>query len=1212
MLKALKHFHEKGWLHRDIKPSNFIQPLHPMWDYHCYIVDFGLAKRWRDQNGKIVPQGETEDFVGTSLYASLAAHEKRYQSRADDLWSLMFMIIDCATNRLPWKDVYMHMEGRPTQERRTRMYELKKKFTANPGEFLEYKELIEFMKHLKTLKFESEPDYTKLLDLLQAMVDNPAYAREQAEIDNSTVMVVIPRYAGLSKDRKPLCPYFLQCDQCPDEGCELEHPERKTIYQQGMPLLLCYAGCVRKCKSVEPGECCGLGYHWTEQEEAHFRATGMVPAQSLNPVEMKDYEKRIEICLSFLENRTECKCDKFHPRQLLDPNCPYTHTRLPNDWSSDEEDYFRWYGVIPEVDDVDPGPTTERRCQLLHPILQKKWQHLATSNTCTVKFNDLSKLQLGDSTITAVEKSFEEFNQMLEENNEARYENMRLILDKHSQHWSRMFDAFEDKYNKRVRQAGDPSAAGRARNSQGGSTRLSEFPALLKHNIKHDKLDHSVAVALEEFVRHARAGKLKDPQSCLSKLKPKEAIKILAALQQDKDLAKYANLSKKLEQRVEKRLEEIKAERKRMQTLERERKRREEEQRKRRQRQEEQRREFLQRSRVVHQKEGDDFLRDIEKQVIGSKPKTSAEIVAENQKRLEKENPTVHAPKAKSAKPIIVNIESDTPKKASQTTKPQKKPKVSVSKVIPRKGRNQTSSVTSPKMMKAIEKLQKKRKINLENRKTTKRKIIQQESGDSESDDLDMNIAVVKKHLESRNAKTSSAQVRSPPRAPKSAPKPKPTPVKSPQASIVSPSGRASDRMHITFSDDDSSSDDESSEPIHVSKKKKQLLAPKKSTAPPKRKKRPSPAKEKLTPKKKAVVPPVMKGLELGGDDNEKDEEEITDKKLRMNEKDLERMLDEQSDDEESSIGEDTEFIKQFGLDRNSTVIAKPNLISKQQTDQENQTLANTRNSFDTDLQQIIDDTKIEEEAFRWMDANRRSEQKAEDIASRFNIGKSQAQRIINLYTGVEKPRETMKQKKRMLERMDSDPARKKRKRESQKSTKRKLSEGSPKRELSEGSPKRKRMKVDHNAHEDCSTLPLPDLPEGKFNEGPTWDILYAKSISRVKDVGDIELNTQQDFCKKWYKKKRDLTDEEYDAHPLADYCAYCKLSGCIVFCQACPLGYHHGCTYLLETPAEDEAWYCHNCLESAKQFEEEGYKSFDKLPDEKKSVYLRKDFTSN
>eukprot|EP00494_Astrolonche_serrata_P028218 UN28483 len=151
MLKALRFFHDKGWLHRDIKPSNFIQPLKIQWEYHCYVVDFGLAKRWCDENGTILPPEISDDFVGTSLYAPIAAHEKKAQCRRDDLWSLLFMIIDVSTNSLPWKDTYLHMEGRPTNERRRRMFELKKKFSDHPERYLKYSELLEYIDELKSL-----------------------------------------------------------------------------------------------------------------------------------------------------------------------------------------------------------------------------------------------------------------------------------------------------------------------------------------------------------------------------------------------------------------------------------------------------------------------------------------------------------------------------------------------------------------------------------------------------------------------------------------------------------------------------------------------------------------------------------------------------------------------------------------------------------------------------------------------------------------------------------------------------------------------------------------------------------------------------------------------------------------------------------------------------------------------------------------------------
>lgn len=1201
MLKALKHFHNKGWLHRDIKPSNFIQPLNPMWDYHCYIVDFGLAKRWRDANGKIVPEGKTEEFVGTSLYASLAAHEKRFQSRADDLWSLMFMIIDCATNRLPWKEVYLHMEGRPTHERRNKMYKLKKEFTANPAKFLEYEELIAFMSHLNTLRFEDAPDYTLLLELLQSMVDNPDYSREQAEIDNSTVMVVIPRYAGLSKDRKPLCPYFLQCGECPDEGCDLEHPEAKSI-QQGMPLQLCYKACVNSCNSAEPGSKCALGYHWTEQEEAHYRSTGMVPAQSLNPLGMEK-GKRKPLCQIIINSRIDCKCNSFHPRQLLDPNCPYTDTRPTKTWTNDEEDFYRWYGVIPETDDGDPGPSASARCEALHPILRKRWKTLTVANENSVKLEDLARLQIEDSTITAIEKSFEEFQQISEVNDDARFERMRLIIKKHTDHWNRMFDAFEAQYMKRL----DDEKHMNPLKDTNQTGKPAEFPALRKQSIKYDSLDHSVAVALEEFVRHCK-GKLRDPQTSLCRLKPADAVKILANLQQDKDLAKYANLSKKLEQRVEKRLEDIRAERVRAEEEQKKRKKRQEEQLERKKRQEKQRRELLVKARSV---KGEDFLRDIEKQVIKSKPKTSAEIVAENQKRLEKSEGS-HTNK-KAGRPIIVNIESEVPKKSPRVL--PKRPKTpKVSGAIPRKGRNQPG-VSSPKVMKAIEILQKKQKINSDQKK--KRRIVRRVSDDSDSEDLD--VAVVKKNVQERK-KSQPKQVPTPKVSVK---KKKPTPPKkkkpslppnSPKQTMLSPSGRPQNRKMIHFSEsDDSSSDEDSSGPIRVNKKlpkksqirlkkkaknspKKQKKKKKKASPPSKKKKKESSASDKKKKKGVPEVPAIGEAVENS------EEEALELKNLALNERDLEKMLDEQSDDDESSIGEDSEFIKKYGLEKEKP---KPNVFSSNlnynKPNHQEKSLKKelAQEELLAEIQRQVKDAKMEESIFQWIDKQKR-ELTADDILANFEIERGLAEKIYNRYIGIEKPNVNLREKKRKLEEMESKSLspRKKRKMENEK--------GSSKRKLKVKSPKRKRVKVVPDAPGDCSSLALPDLDDSKFDSGPTWDILYARSLDRIKTVSDLEINELQHMCKKYYKNKPKLTDEEYDCHPLADYCAHCKLAGSLVFCEACPLGYHYGCTFLLEAPADDEAWYCHKCLTNAQEFKKRGLSSWDKLSDDQKETYKR------
>ena len=101
-----------------IEQSNFVLPKKPCWPNHLYIVDFGLSKKWKTEYGGMITELEKADFYGTSLYASLTAHNNRDLSRNDDLWSLLFVIIDISTNALPWKEKYIRTVHLGTKQRR--------------------------------------------------------------------------------------------------------------------------------------------------------------------------------------------------------------------------------------------------------------------------------------------------------------------------------------------------------------------------------------------------------------------------------------------------------------------------------------------------------------------------------------------------------------------------------------------------------------------------------------------------------------------------------------------------------------------------------------------------------------------------------------------------------------------------------------------------------------------------------------------------------------------------------------------------------------------------------------------------------------------------------------------------------------------------------------------------------------------------------------
>ena len=42
--------------------------------YKVFLVDFGLAKRYVDHNGKHIPYKENKNLTGTARYASINTH----------------------------------------------------------------------------------------------------------------------------------------------------------------------------------------------------------------------------------------------------------------------------------------------------------------------------------------------------------------------------------------------------------------------------------------------------------------------------------------------------------------------------------------------------------------------------------------------------------------------------------------------------------------------------------------------------------------------------------------------------------------------------------------------------------------------------------------------------------------------------------------------------------------------------------------------------------------------------------------------------------------------------------------------------------------------------------------------------------------------------------------------------------------------------------
>ena len=169
MLASIKAVHEMGYLHRDvsafpccrclfltlfclqIKPSNFAMGLGNR-KSRVFMIDFGLSRRYVLPSGKVRPPRDQSGFRGTARYASINAHLAKDLARRDDLWSLLYMLIEFANGILPWRRI----------KDKDQVGEMK--IRCNTPELVADlpKEFLLLWEHLQTLRYEDEPDYAML------------------------------------------------------------------------------------------------------------------------------------------------------------------------------------------------------------------------------------------------------------------------------------------------------------------------------------------------------------------------------------------------------------------------------------------------------------------------------------------------------------------------------------------------------------------------------------------------------------------------------------------------------------------------------------------------------------------------------------------------------------------------------------------------------------------------------------------------------------------------------------------------------------------------------------------------------------------------------------------------------------------------------------------------------------------------------------------
>eukprot|EP00484_Ammonia_sp_Unknown_P001479 CAMPEP_0197020428 /NCGR_PEP_ID=MMETSP1384-20130603/1182_1 /TAXON_ID=29189 /ORGANISM="Ammonia sp." /LENGTH=396 /DNA_ID=CAMNT_0042448041 /DNA_START=94 /DNA_END=1284 /DNA_ORIENTATION=+ len=175
MLARIEYVHTKNFIHRDLKPDNFLIGLGRRKLNLIYMIDFGLAKRYRDpRTHRHIPYVEGKSLTGTARYASINTHLGIEQSRRDDLESLGYVLMYFNRGQLPWQG----LKANTKKEKYNRIAEKKMSTPVEilckhfPTEFATY------LNYCRALRFDDKPDYAYLRRLFRDLFFRQGYAAD--------------------------------------------------------------------------------------------------------------------------------------------------------------------------------------------------------------------------------------------------------------------------------------------------------------------------------------------------------------------------------------------------------------------------------------------------------------------------------------------------------------------------------------------------------------------------------------------------------------------------------------------------------------------------------------------------------------------------------------------------------------------------------------------------------------------------------------------------------------------------------------------------------------------------------------------------------------------------------------------------------------------------------------------------------------------------
>ena len=189
ILERLEYIHSKNYIHRDIKPHNFL--VSQKNEGLIYIIDFGLAKKYKSERGNHVKFSVTKHITGTPRFCSINAMRGVEQSRRDDLESLCYLILYFFRGSLPWQGLKISSRAKRFET----ITNMKKKIKLETLCENLPNEILLFSKYTRKLSFTENPKYEYMKNLFISVLNNNGFKndkkfswiKEGADINNINI-----------------------------------------------------------------------------------------------------------------------------------------------------------------------------------------------------------------------------------------------------------------------------------------------------------------------------------------------------------------------------------------------------------------------------------------------------------------------------------------------------------------------------------------------------------------------------------------------------------------------------------------------------------------------------------------------------------------------------------------------------------------------------------------------------------------------------------------------------------------------------------------------------------------------------------------------------------------------------------------------------------------------------------------------------------------